>query len=197
MLIALFLVIVKVFYIQVFEYKKLNKLASDLWSRNLEIEADRGKILDRNGVVLSDNLTTSSLVLIPNQMKDKKKVTKELSSILGISYNEMKKHVYKKTSIERVHPEGRRLSYDVAKKISDIKIDGVYLVKEAKRNYPYKDFLAHVLGIESVMNMVFFIGFCFALVIIFGLTQSISKLSQQVKILTQKVALLEKDNENK
>ena len=123
MLIALFLVIVKVFYIQVFEYKKLNKLASDLWSRNLEIEADRGKILDRNGVVLADNLTTSSLVLIPNQMKDKKKVTKELSSILGISYNAMKKHVYKKTSIERVHPEGRRLSYDVAKKISDLKLD--------------------------------------------------------------------------
>lgn len=152
MLIALFLVIVKVFYIQVFEYKKLNKLASDLWSRNLEIEADRGKILDRNGVVLADNLTTSSLVLIPNQMKDKKKVTKELSSILGISYNAMKKHVYKKTSIERVHPEGRRLSYDVAKKISDLKLDGVYLVKEAKRNYPYKDFLAHVLGYVGIDN---------------------------------------------
>lgn len=152
MLIALFLVIVKVFYIQVFEYKKLNKLASDLWSRNLEIEADRGKILDRNGVVLADNLTTSSLVLIPNQMKDKKKVTKELSSILGISYDAMKKHVYKKTSIERVHPEGRRLSYDVAKKISDLKLDGVYLVKEAKRNYPYKDFLAHVLGYVGIDN---------------------------------------------
>lgn len=152
MLIALFLVIVKVFYIQVFEYKKLNKLASDLWSRNLEIEADRGKILDRNGVVLADNLTTSSLVLIPSQMKDKKKVTKELSSILGISYNVMKKHVYKKTSIERVHPEGRRLSYDVAKKISDLKLDGVYLVKEAKRNYPYKDFLAHVLGYVGIDN---------------------------------------------
>ena len=152
MLIALFLVIVKVFYIQVFEYKKLNKLASDLWSRNLEIEADRGKILDRNGVVLADNLTTSSLVLIPSQMKDKKKVTKELSSILGISYNAMKKHVYKKTSIERVHPEGRRLSYDVAKKISDLKLDGVYLVKESKRNYPYKDFLAHVLGYVGIDN---------------------------------------------
>ena len=152
MLIALFLVIVKVFYIQVFEYKKLNKLASDLWSRNLEIEADRGKILDRNGVVLADNLTTSSLVLIPNQMKDKKQVTKELSSILGISYDAMKKHVYKKTSIERVHPEGRRLSYDVAKKISDLKLDGVYLVKEAKRNYPYKDFLAHVLGYVGIDN---------------------------------------------
>ena len=152
MLIALFLVIVKVFYIQVFEYKKLNKLASDLWSRNLEIEADRGKILDRNGVVLSDNLTTSSLVLIPNQMKDKKKVTKELSSILGISYNAMKKHVYKKTSIERVHPEGRRLSYDIAEKISNLKLEGVYLVKEAKRYYPYGNLLSHSLGYVGIDN---------------------------------------------
>ena len=38
------LVIGKVFYIEVIEYKKLNNLASGLWSRNLPIEADRGKI---------------------------------------------------------------------------------------------------------------------------------------------------------
>lgn len=148
----LFLVFIRVFYIQVFEYKKLNKLASSLWSRNLEIEADRGKILDRNGDVLADNLTTSSLVLIPNQIKNKEYTTKKLANILGLSYESMKKHVYKNTSIERVHPEGRRLSYDVAKKISDLKLDGVYLVKEAKRNYPYKDFLSHVLGYVGIDN---------------------------------------------
>ncbi len=148
----LFLVFIRVFYIQVFEYKKLNKLASSLWSRNIEIEADRGKILDRNGEVLADNLTTSSLVLIPNQIKNKADTTKKLANILGLSYEVMKKHVYKNTSIERVHPEGRRLSYDVAKKISDLKLDGVYLVKEAKRNYPYKDFLSHVLGYVGIDN---------------------------------------------
>ncbi len=148
----LFLVFIRVFYIQVFEYKKLNKLASSLWSRNLEIEADRGKILDRNGEVLADNLTTSSLVLIPNQIKNKADTSKKLANILGLSYEAMKKHVYKNTSIERVHPEGRRLSYDVAKKISDLKLDGVYLVKEAKRNYPYKDFLSHVLGYVGIDN---------------------------------------------
>ena len=152
MVLILFLVVVRVFYIQVFEYKKLNKLAGDLWSRNLEIEADRGRILDRNGKVLADNLTTSSLVLIPSQIKDKEKATKSLAKILGLSYDSMKKHVYKKTSIERVHPEGRRLSYKTAKKISDLKLDGVYLVKEAKRNYPYKDFLSHVLGYVGIDN---------------------------------------------
>ncbi len=152
MILLLSLVVVRVFYIQVFQYKKLNGLASDLWSRNLEIEADRGKILDRNGVVLADNLTTTSLILIPNQISDKAGAVKGLADILGVSYDEMKKHVYKKTSIERVHPEGRRLSYEVAEKISNLNLDGVYLVKEAKRNYPYKNLLSHTLGYVGIDN---------------------------------------------
>lgn len=152
MLILFVFIILRVFYIQVFDYKKLNEYASDLWSRNLPIEANRGLILDRNGVVLADNLTTTSLVLIPNQIKEKEKATEELAKILNVSYDEMKKHVYKKTSIERVHPEGRRLSYDVAEKISDLKLDGIYLVKEAKRYYPYGNLLSHSLGYVGIDN---------------------------------------------
>lgn len=152
MLILFIFIILRVFYIQVFDYKKLNEYASDLWSRDLPIEANRGLILDRNGVVLADNLTTTSLVLIPNQIKEKEKVTEELSKILNVSYDEMQKHVYKKTSIERVHPEGRRLSYDIAEKISNLKLDGVYLVKEAKRYYPYGNLLSHSLGYVGIDN---------------------------------------------
>ena len=149
---VLFLVIIKVFYVQVFDYKKLSSLASDLWSRNLPIEASRGKILDRNGVVLADNVTTTSLVLVPNQIKNKKEVTEKLAKILNVSYDEMKKHVFKSTSIERVHPIGRRLSYEIADKIEALKFDGVYLLKEAKRYYPYKTLLAHVLGYVGIDN---------------------------------------------
>ena len=152
LLIPLLLVIIKVFYIQVFQYTKLNTLAKDLWSRNLEIEADRGKILDRNGNVLADNLTTTSLVLVPNQIKNKKEVSKKLANVLGIDYETMKKHVYKNVSIERVHPYGRRLSYDVAEKIRELKLDGVYLVKESKRYYPYGNFLSHTLGYVGIDN---------------------------------------------
>ena len=152
MLILFIFIILRVFYIQVFDYKKLNEYASNLWSRDLPIEANRGLILDRNGVVLADNLTTTSLVLIPNQIKEKEKATEELSKILNVSYDEMQKHVYKKTSIERVHPEGRRLSYDIAEKISNLKLDGVYLVKEAKRYYPYGNLLSHSLGYVGIDN---------------------------------------------
>ena len=152
LLLFLLLVILKVFYIQVFDYQKLNKLANNLWSRELEIEADRGKILDRNGVVLADNLTTSSLVIIPSQIKDVELTARKLSEILNVSYDEMLKHVTKKTSVERVHPEGRRLSYEIADQINNLKLEGVYLVKESKRYYPYKDFLSHTLGYVGIDN---------------------------------------------
>ena len=61
-------------------------------------------------------------------------------------------HVSKKTSIERVHPEGRGLSYDIAEKIDALKIDGVYLVKESKRYYLYDTVLSHVLGYVGIDN---------------------------------------------
>ncbi len=149
---AFFLIIFKVFYVQIFDYKKLSTLAKDLWSRDLPVEANRGRILDRNGVVLADNLTTTSLVVVPNQIEDKKSAAKSLAEILNVSYEEMYKHVNKKTSIERVHPEGRRLDYETAEKISNLKLQGVYLVKESKRNYPYKTLLSHVLGYVGIDN---------------------------------------------
>ena len=130
----------------------LNEKANDLWSRNLPLAADRGLILDRNGVVLADNITTTSLVLIPSQLENKEEVSKSLSSILGVTKEEMDKHVYKETSIERVHPEGRQLSFDVADKIDQLNYKGVYLVKESKRYYPNKEMLSHVLGYVGIDN---------------------------------------------
>ena len=145
-------IILKVFYIEVIDYKKLNKYASNLWSRNLPIKADRGIIYDRNGEILADNATTTSLVVIPNQIKDKKETTKKLAEILNVSYEDMYKHINKKTSIERVHPEGRRLSYEIADKIKSLKLDGVYLVKESKRVYPFDSYMAHTLGFVGIDN---------------------------------------------
>ena len=151
--IIMFIVIIgKVFYIQVIDYKRLNKYAKNLWSRNLPIKADRGIIYDRNGIILAGNITTTSLVLIPNQIKDKEYTARKLSEILDVPYEEIYKHVSKKTSIERVHPEGRNLSYDIADKINSLKIDGVYLLKEAKRDYPYNTLLSHTIGFVGIDN---------------------------------------------
>ena len=147
-----FIIFFKIVYVQVFSYDKLSSLSDDLWSRELPISAARGKILDRNGKILADNITITSLVIIPNQVEDPEKVAKVISSILGVSYDDMYKHVTKKTSIERVHPEGRNLSFEVADKINSYGFAGVYLVKESKRYYPNKNMLSHVLGYTGIDN---------------------------------------------
>lgn len=146
------IIIIRVFCLQVVEYRKLNTLAENLWSRNLPVGADRGRILDRHGKVIAGNVTTSSLVLIPNQIKNKDEVSKNLAEVLGVSYDEMYKHVSKKVSIERVHPEGRDLSYEISEKINNYKYDGVYLLKETERYYPYKETLSHVIGYVGIDN---------------------------------------------
>ena len=147
-----FFVLIKIFYIQVIEYKKLNTLASELWSRELTVQADRGKILDRNGKVIVDNVTTVGLYLVPSQILNKSEVASTLANILGVSYDEMYKHVSKKTSIERVHPEGRNLDFEIADKINSYNYDGVYLLKESKRDYKYKNLLSHVIGYTGIDN---------------------------------------------
>lgn len=150
--IILIAIIIKVFYIQVFSYQKLNSLAESLWSRELPIKADRGLIVDRNGEVLADNVTTVSLVVVPGQIKEPEKVAKDLSEILNSDYKDMLGHVTKSTSIERVHPEGRRLDFQIAEAINKLGYDGVYLLKESKRNYPYETVLSHVLGYVGIDN---------------------------------------------
>ena len=146
------LIISKIFYIQVFEYKKLNKLANNLWSRNLTIGANRGRILTSDNKIIADNLTTVSLVVIPNQIKDKDKVIKDIANILNVPENKISEHINKKSSIEIVHPEGRQLSFDIADKINNLNYEGIYLLKEGKRFYPYDNMLSHSLGFVGIDN---------------------------------------------
>lgn len=155
LLIVLFIfaiIIAKVFYIEVIDYKKLNSLASGLWSRNLPIEADRGNIYTVDGEAIASNLTTTSLVFIPNQIKNKDFVAEKISEILDVPKGKIEEHLYKKSMMERVHPEGRRLSYEIADKIENLHFDGVYLLKESKRYYPHNEMLSHVLGYVGIDN---------------------------------------------
>ncbi len=151
-LVCFLLIVGKVFHIQVIDYEKLNSYASNLWSRNLPIEADRGVIYDRDGIVLASNITTSSVIVIPNQVSDKEETASKLSEILDTDYETILEDISKTSSSERLHPYGRRLSYDIADRIASLSIPGVYLVKESKRFYPYDSLLSHTIGFVGIDN---------------------------------------------
>lgn len=149
---VLIVVVIRVFWIQVIDYKKLSTLAENLWNRNLPVQADRGRILDRNGKELAGNITTTLLVVVPNQIQDKELSARKIAEILNVSYESIYNHFTKNVSIEKVHPEGRQLDYETAQKISNLNLDGVYLLKESKRDYKYSNVLSHVLGYVGIDN---------------------------------------------
>jgi stage V sporulation protein D (sporulation-specific penicillin-binding protein) len=126
--------------------------AQDLWSRNIPFEPERGKILDRNGVELATNQSAPTVYVVPRQVEDPVETAEKLAAVLNMSKEKAYQHVTKKTNIERIHPEGRKISIEKANEIMDLNLKGVYIGEDSKRYYPFGDYLSHVLGFAGVDN---------------------------------------------
>lgn len=150
--ILLSLIGVKLCYSQVSQYNNLINKANDLWERSLPLEASRGNIKDRNGVNLAINLPVISIVCIPYQIKDKQKTSEILANILNVEKDTIYNKINKKVSIIRLSPEGRQISEELAYKIQDQNLKGVYLVQDSKRYYPYDNLLSNTLGFVGIDN---------------------------------------------
>ena len=151
-IVCLVIILFKVFYIEVFQNHKLNSKAMISWSKDLPIEGDRGKILDRDYNILVNNKTSASLYVVPNEIKNKKDVCNKLSNILGCKCSDIYNHLIKNVAIEKVFPEGVKLSKNKIFKINKLNIKGVFLLKENKRYYKYGKTLSHVLGFVGDYN---------------------------------------------
>mgnify|MGYP000316257538 CR=1 FL=1 len=67
-----------------------------------KIKAKRGRILDRNGIVLADNQPVCTISVIHNQIRDPNAVIALLCSKLGLSEETVRKRVEKVSSIEKI-----------------------------------------------------------------------------------------------
>ena len=145
-------IFIKIFYIQVINYNKIKDDSFNLWSRKLPITPDRGLIKDRSGNIIVDNKSTLSLYVIPKQIEDKELVSNSLSKILNVDKDVILKHLNKNVSIEKIHPEGRKLDIETSSKIKNLNFKGVLLLRESDRLYPYNSLLSHVIGFTGIDN---------------------------------------------
>ena len=72
-------------HLDVYKRQELSLKATESWQRGFPLEAARGKIYDSQQKVLVDNLTTSSLIIVPSQVKDPVNTAVQLAKILGCS----------------------------------------------------------------------------------------------------------------
>ena len=147
--IALF---IRLAYLQIFNSETLVDRAESLWSRNLPIEGQRGIIYDRNHDAIVENEVAPSVIVIPKQVTDVDRTSEVLAEVLEVSVEEAKRHVTHGVSIERIQPEGRKLSLEQVQAIQEANLDGVYLVNDVKRSYPYGNLLAQTIGFTGIDN---------------------------------------------
>ena len=97
----------KLFYEQVIHHESILKKAQNLWERDFHISGIRGSILDRNGYVLAQDIPSTSLVVVPAQIKDPTTTAKVLSEILEMDSDVLYERITKKDSTQKIQPEGR------------------------------------------------------------------------------------------
>jgi stage V sporulation protein D (sporulation-specific penicillin-binding protein) len=136
-------------YLMVFEAEYYQQLAKDLHERERSIKAARGRILDRNGVVLADNRTVCTISVIHSQIEDAEGVIRMLVKELGMSEETVRKRVEKVSSIERIKSNVEK---EVGDAIREYGYAGVKVDEDFRRYYPYGELASKVLGFTGSDN---------------------------------------------
>ncbi len=135
-------------YIQIFGNEFFQRQGEVRFARTLELPANRGRILDRNGLILASSVPAQSLWAIPEDVDASQSQLAELAGLLEMPLAELKKKLgdEDKTFVWLK----RQVEEPVAQKIHALGIKGIYQRKEYKRKYPEGEAAAHVVGFTNV-----------------------------------------------
>jgi cell division protein FtsI/penicillin-binding protein 2 len=109
----------------------------------------RGNLLDRNGRLMARDLLTYSISAAPREMKSPRQVARQLASILGRDARRLERDFAARPRFLWVE---RRVAPEIGQKIADLKIRGVYLSPETRREYPFGVASAEIIGRTNLDN---------------------------------------------
>jgi cell division protein FtsI (penicillin-binding protein 3) len=138
-------------YVQVLDNNFFKRQGQVRFERTLEIPANRGRVLDRNGLILASSVPMPSIWASPEEIDADHPKLKELAQLLEIPFadiqdklkDDKRKHVWLK----------RQADMAIGKKVTELGIHGVYTTMEYKRMYPEGEAAAHVVGFTNIENI--------------------------------------------
>ena len=135
-------------YVQVLGNEFFQKQGEVRFARTLELPANRGRILDRNGLILASSVPAPSIWAIPEDIVATKPQLVELAKLLEMPLAELNKKLANED--KNFVWIKRQVDDEVAQKITALGIKGIYQRKEYKRQYPEGETIAHVVGFTNV-----------------------------------------------
>ncbi|QCB48179.1 penicillin-binding protein 2 [Hydrogenophaga sp. PAMC20947] len=135
-------------YVQVFGNDFFQRQGEVRFARTLELPANRGRVLDRNGLILASSVVAQSIWAIPEDVDKADPKLQELAKLLNMRLSDVKKHLANedKTFVW----VKRQVDAPIAKEIAALGIKGIYQRREYKREYPEGEAAAHVVGFTNV-----------------------------------------------
>jgi penicillin-binding protein 2 len=137
------------FNMQLLKKKHYEELAANNRLRFMEIRAPRGRIMDRNKVILADNRPSFSIVVIPEDITDIKSIALHLAKLLGSDPREIEDKFNKAVSKPY---EAAYIARDIPfEKMARVQMElinlpGISIESESERDYVYSDLLSHTIG---------------------------------------------------
>ena len=149
-IIIFIILLIRLFWIQVIQGKRLKQMAQEQQNLDREISAKRGVIYDRNGEILAMSASSEMITINPNNIPKEKKelVARKISEVLEIDYEKILKKVNRNSSIEII---GKKIEKEKSNTIRQWMIEndvdqGINIDEDTKRYYPYSKLASQIIG---------------------------------------------------
>ncbi|BAH83353.1 transpeptidase [Candidatus Ishikawaella capsulata Mpkobe] len=147
------IVLIKIYYLQILQFKENNILATLNHIQFLSINPNRGNIYDRNGILLAWDRIIYQLELIPEKVNNIEKTLYQLKPIIDLTDEEINLFKEKEEHDGKWNPIvlKNNLNYNqiVRLSVSHYLFPDIKITTSSQRYYPYGSILAHVIGYVS------------------------------------------------
>jgi cell division protein FtsI (penicillin-binding protein 3) len=134
-------------WIQVWGNAFFQKQGEVRYARTIELPANRGRILDRNGLLLATSVPAPSIWASPEDIDHDKAKLARLAKLLDMPMPELERKL--RDDEKAFVWLKRQVDESVAKKVAELNVKGVFQRKEYKREYPEGEAAAHVVGFTN------------------------------------------------
>ena len=139
--------ITRMFYLQVWEYKKYIFLVNKQITNKKILKPERGIIFDRHYRILAMNINSLSIGASPKYIENKDSFSKLVSQYI----NEPSTEIFKKVdNNENFIWIKRQIDIKNSEKLQNLNVDGLIILNEKKRYYPLNKISAHIVGVTNI-----------------------------------------------
>ena len=141
-------VVTRLYYLQIVQGKELQRRATDQWLRDLPVQAKRGDITDRNGVVLASSYSVYDIYVRPALVEDYRAEASLYSSILNLDSKEVEEKI-KNRKVSEVLIASNIKKEDLSRLI-ECGLVSFSATENWKRHYAYDSLLSQILGFTTI-----------------------------------------------